>query len=150
MQNLLISCAAVSREELPAVVALEQTAFAPPVYPVFFFRQAYDLWPELFWVARHNTEVVGYLLAAPAAANPHEFSLLSLAIAPQAQGKGVGKALLRAFLSTMTDGQQIWLTVDPANQAALRLYQQFDFQLVREEQDYYGVGYHRLVLQKQC
>ena len=150
MQQLPIQCGPVQLAELAEVTALEQAAFAPPVYPVFFFRQAFDLWPALFWVARSEQGVLGYLIAAPAAANPQEFSLLSLAIAPLAQGQGVGKTLLQQFLRTLNPGQQIWLTVDPANQAALRLSQQFGFHVVRQEQAYYGEGYHRLVLLKQC
>lgn len=150
MQQLPIQCGPVQLSELAAVTALEHAAFEPPVYPVFFFRQAYDLWPKLFWVARSERGILGYLLAAPVAANPDELSLLSLAIAPVAQGQGVGKRLLQQFLSNLTAGQQIWLTVDPANKAALRLYQQFDFHVVRQEQAYYGEGYHRLVLLKQC
>lgn len=150
MQQLPIQCGPVQLAELAEVTALEQAAFAPPVYPVFFFRQAFDLWPALFWVARGEQGVLGYLIAAPAAANPQELSLLSLAIAPLAQGQGVGKTLLQQFLRTLNPGQQVWLTVDPANQAALRLYQQFGFHVVRQEPAYYGEGYHRLVLLKQC
>jgi ribosomal protein S18 acetylase RimI-like enzyme len=150
MQQLPLECGPVRLSELAAVTALEQSAFEPPVYPTFFFRQAYDLWPNLFWVARAEQGVLGYLIAAPAAATSQELSLLSLAISPLAQGQGVGKALLQQFLRSLTAGQQIWLTVDPANTAALRLYQQFDFHVVRQEQAYYGEGYHRLVLLKQC
>ena len=150
MQQLPIQCGPVQLSELAAVTALEQAAFKPPVYPNFFFRQAYDLWPNLFWVARGEQGVLGYLIAAPSADNAQELSLLSLAISPIAQGQGVGKTLLQQFLGTLLHGQQIWLTVDPDNQSALRLYQQFDFHVIRQELAYYGEGYHRLVLRKQC
>ena len=150
MRQLPIQCGPVQLAELAAVTALELSAFAPPVYPNFFFRQAFDLWPNLFWVARAEQGVLAYLIAAPAAATSQELSLLSLAVSPVAQGQGVGKTLLQQFLCSLVAGQQIWLTVDPANKAALRLYQQFDFHVVRQEQAYYGEGYHRLVLLKQC
>ena len=80
MQQLPIQCGPVQLSELAAVTALEQAAFKPPVYPNFFFRQAYDLWPNMFWVARGEQGVLGYLIAAPSADNAQELSLLSLAI----------------------------------------------------------------------
>lgn len=148
MQRLPLVCRPVEKSELAQVNALEEAAFAPPVYPVFFFRQAYDLWPQWFWVATDGEAVKAYLIAAPAADNPKALSLLSLAVSPLAQGQGVGKMLLAQFLSSLPADYLIWLTVDPTNQAALKLYQQFDFHVVREEAAYYGAGYHRLVLKR--
>ncbi len=138
------------KEELAAVAQLESAAFAPPVYPVFFFRQALDLWPELFWLARRDGNILAYLIAAPELTTPATLSLMSFAVAPHTQGQGIGKGLLQAFLQalpTLAPGaRQIWLTADPANAAALRLYQQHGFIISGEEADYYGAGYRRLVL----
>ena len=140
----------VLKHEVAAVAQLEADAFPPPVYPVFFFRQAFDLWPELFWVARHDRGILAYLIAAPELSQPARLSLMSFAVAPQSQGQGIGKALLQAFLPALPalapQARQIWLTADPANSAALRLYQQHGFSVSGEEADYYGAGYNRLVL----
>lgn len=140
----------VIKQELAAVAELEISAFLPPVYPVFFFRQAFDLWPELFWVARRGTQILAYLICGPEFTTPARLSLMSFAVSPQAQGQGVGKALLRAFLTqlpaTAPQVRQLWLTADPDNLPALRLYQQHGFVITGEEPDYYGVDYRRLVL----
>jgi ribosomal-protein-alanine N-acetyltransferase len=140
----------VQKHELAQVAKLEVAAFAPPIYPVFFFRQAFDLWPELFWVARRDNQIVAYLLAAPELASPARLSLMSFAVAPQAQGQGIGKQLLTAFLQALSQRvpavASIWLTVDPANQPALQLYQQYGFYISAQEADYYGANYERLVL----
>lgn len=140
----------VLKHQIAAVAQLEATAFPPPVYPVFFFRQAYDLWPELFWVARRDEQILAYLLCAAEYADPARLSLMSFAVAPQAQGQGVGKALLRSFFDALPaiapTVRQIWLTADPANEAAIRLYQQHGFRQSGEEIDYYGAGYRRLVM----
>lgn len=151
MQSLgRLSFGAIVKQEVAAVAELEINAFPPPVYPVFFFRQAFDLWPELFWVARQDNQIVAYLICSPESTNPTRLSLMSFAVSPEAQGQGVGKGLLRAFLQQLPllapQVRQLWLTADPDNFAALRLYQQHGFAITGEEPDYYGTDYRRLVL----
>lgn len=142
----------VQLSDLAGVNTVEQAAFAPPVYPLYFFRQAFDLWPELFWLARapQTGEVLAYLVAAPELSAPDRLNLMSLAVSPKAQGQGVGKQLLRHFIRSLTEHPRackaLWLTVDPKNQAALRLYHQLGFRTSAEIADYYGPGYDRLVL----
>jgi ribosomal protein S18 acetylase RimI-like enzyme len=148
-----VSIGPVLKTELAAVAGLEAAAFPPPVYPVFFFRQAYDLWPELFWVARRGDEILAYLICGPEFSDRQKLSLMSFAVDPKTQGQGIGKALLQAFLRHLADiapeVRQVWLTADPDNTAALRLYQQHGFVQTSEEPDYYGSGYRRLVLTAQ-
>ena len=150
MQTFPLECRKVVKAELAQVSQLEDATFPPPVYPIFFFRQAFDLWPELFWVASDGSQLKAYLVAAPSADNAKALSLLSLAVSPLSQGQGVGKALLKQFLQSLPCDHSVWLTVDPSNQAAIKLYQQFDFHVVREEANYYGEGYHRLVMQREA
>lgn len=148
-----LSFGAVLKQELTLVAALEESAFPPPVYPVFFFRQAYDLWPQLFWVARRGDEILAYLICGPEFSNRHRLSLMSFAVDPKTQGQGIGKALLQAFMQQLpeisAEVKEIWLTADPDNAAALRLYQQHGFVQTSEEPDYYGSDYRRLVLTAQ-
>lgn len=148
-----LSFGPVLKTEIAAVAHLEVSAFAPPVYPVFFFRQAFDLWPEMFWVARRGNQILAYLLCAPELKDVSRFNLLSFAVAPEAQGQGIGKLLLQAFLQQLPllvpAAQCLWLTVDPENTAAIRLYQQHGFVQCAQEADYYGTGYYRLVLSAQ-
>ena len=145
-----VSFGPIAKDELAAVAELEVTAFPPPVYPVFFFRQAFDLWPDLFWVARQDGQILAYLVCGPEFIASSRLSLMSFAVAPQAQGQGLGKGLLRAFLQRLPiiapQVRQVWLTADPDNLPALRLYQQHGFVISGEESDYYGAGYRRLVL----
>ncbi len=142
----------VSLSDLAGVNAVEQAAFGPPVYPLYFFRQAYDLWPELFWRARalESGEVLAYLVAAPERAAAQRLNLMSLAVSPKAQGQGLGKQLLNHFIGALVKQpgscEALWLTVDPKNQAALGLYHQLGFVTSAEVADYYGPGYDRLVL----
>lgn len=145
-----VSYGPVLKHELAAVAQLEADAFPPPIYPVFFFRQAFDLWPDLFWVARQDEKILGYLICSPEFAHASRLSLMSFAVAPEAQGLGIGKGMLGHFLQELPQFapqvRQIWLTADPDNSAALKLYQQHGFIQTAEELDYYGTDYHRLVL----
>lgn len=145
-----VSFGPIVKAELAAVAELEVSAFPPPVYPVFFFRQAFDLWPDLFWVARQDDQILAYLICGPEFAEPSRLSLMSFAVAPQAQGQGIGKGLLQAFLRQLPmvapKIRQLWLTADPDNLPAVRLYQQHGFVTSAEEPDYYGAGYRRLVM----
>lgn len=148
-----LSFGPVLKHEIALVATLEESAFPPPVYPVFFFRQAYDLWPQLFWVARRGDEILAYLICGPEFSDRHKLSLMSFAVGPKTQGQGIGKALLQAFMQQIAEiapeVRQVWLTADPDNTAALRLYQQHGFVQTSEEPDYYGSGYRRLVLTAQ-
>ncbi len=148
-----LSFGPVLKQELAAVAALEAAAFPPPVYPVFFFRQAFDLWPQMFWVARRDGHILAYLICGPEFSNRQRLSLMSFAVDPQTQGQGIGKALLTAFMQQLAEiapeVREIWLTADPDNAAALRLYQQHGFVQTSEEPDYYGSDYRRLVLTAQ-
>ncbi len=65
--------------------------------------------------------------------------ILTIAVAPGARGKGVGSALLTSHLPTLAAGgaKALFLEVEADNQAALALYQRFDFSQVGERKAYY-------------
>lgn len=142
------------KADLLKLHALELDAFGEPAYPIFLFRQAIDLWPHLLWVASHGDALLAYVMLAPAAANPHELSLMSFGIASQAQGQGLGKRLLAHIQTELLQYdpqlQQVWLTVKPSHTAAVRLYQNAGFVETAREPDYYGPDTDRLVLTWHC
>ena len=79
--------------------------------------------PDSAWVAEVDGEVVGLSLAL---VREGMWFLSLLMIRPGLQGKGLGKQLLDAALTTSTDRSWIMSTVDPA---AVRRYQRAGFQL---------------------
>jgi ribosomal-protein-alanine N-acetyltransferase len=136
--------------DIAMLAQLEQQIFETVVYPEFFFRQAHDLWPDFLLLAWLDGHLVGYLLAAPGQQGVETIGILSLGVASQSRGYGVGKALLHYFLQHCPEHtRRLWLTVSPDNEAALRLYQQLGFYQEQYYPDYYGVGEHRLLLAKQ-
>jgi GNAT superfamily N-acetyltransferase len=79
--------------------------------------------PGSAWAAEEDGEVVGLSLAL---VREGMWFLSLLMIRPGLQGKGIGRQLLDAALSTSTDRSWIMSTVDPA---AVRRYQRAGFQL---------------------
>jgi len=74
-------------------------------------------------------------LAQPRNGEKLTAELASLAVLPQSQGKGIGKALTLAFLQAARDKgvQQVYLTTDALhNDAVNAFYQQLGFRLARQ------------------
>jgi ribosomal protein S18 acetylase RimI-like enzyme len=137
-----------TKAEIAQIAELEKIAFGEPCYPAFLFRQAYDLWPELLWCVRDEQQVVAYLLAAPMLHRSKVLNIMSVAVAPVQQGRGVGKLLVRSFCQSQQQKVDLfWLTVDPHNQSAQRLYQSLGFRVASYEDDYYHAGEPRLVME---
>ncbi|KZE32466.1 GNAT family N-acetyltransferase [Crenobacter luteus] len=134
--------------DLAAVHAVETAVFGSHVYPDFFFRQAFDLWPGLFFVADGGDgELDGYIVGAPSEA-PGAAWVLSLAVRARARGRGVGRALSEALIAALAarGAGSLTLTVDPANAGALALYRKLGFAAVGEEAAYFGPGEARRVM----
>lgn len=86
---------------------------------------------------RHVTgTLVGYCVLMPVVDEMH---LLNLCVAPQAQGTGVGFALLREAVR-ITRGKRLTgllLEVRPSNLRAVRLYERFGFVTIGRRKNYY-------------
>lgn len=136
--------------DLPLVAQLEHEVFGDEAYPGFFFRQALDLWPELFLVAEEEPgEVVGYVLAAPAV-REGEVCVLSAAVRQSRRGRGIAAGLLERLLDRLSTArfQTVWLTVHPDNASAIELYQRLGFRTVGREAGYFGPSEPRLRMQR--
>jgi ribosomal protein S18 acetylase RimI-like enzyme len=67
-------------------------------------------------------------------------------VAPDFQGKGIGKRLIEARLSALRSFPylaEIFVTVNDRNAASIKALQAFGFQWSHDEPDYYGPGKHR-------
>jgi L-amino acid N-acyltransferase YncA len=130
---------ALRPEDWPAVRAIHQAGIATG--NATFETEAPD-WPA--WdaahladhrlVARHDGQVVGWAALAPvsdrcASAGVAEDSVY---VAPDAQGRGIGRALLAAVVASAERGG-IWTVqtgIFPENQASVRLHQGCGFRVV--------------------
>lgn len=87
-------------------------------------------------IAMLNDVVIGYFVASAVAG---EVTLMNIAVAPEQQGKGVGKQLLQFLIdySRQTKQQEIWLEVRISNESAIHLYQKLGFVEVDLRKAYY-------------
>ena len=79
------------------------------------------------FVALENGSVIGTCAVAPH--GPGEFELVKLAVAPSAQGRGIGKQLIEASLdfARRHGAQRVTLLSSSRLGAALRLYERVGF-----------------------
>ena len=85
-------------------------------------------------VARDDGRVVGWVALAPVSDRPAYVGVAedSIYVAPDARGRGVGRALLTAVIASAERGG-IWTIqtgIFPENQASVRLHQACGFRLV--------------------
>lgn len=82
-----------------------------------------------------NERIVGFAVLRIVA---DEAELLNIAIAPDQQGRGYGAMLLGVVLQAAQDkASQCYLEVRESNQAAIALYERFDFVQVGTRPRYY-------------
>jgi ribosomal-protein-alanine N-acetyltransferase len=88
------------------------------------------------YVLCHQDKILGYYYAQHVAG---EVNLLNLAVCPDFQGQGHGKALIDSFVRVCEKlgAESAWLEVRESNTNAFRLYQHNDFNEVDRRLNYY-------------
>jgi len=111
----------------------------------------YDRFPETFIVAEVYGEIAGYIMCRIETSLP-DFGLLgltkrghviSIAVLPQYQRKGIGEALLREAMSRMKTtykAKECYLEVRVTNTPAINLYRKLGFETSRTARGYYADG----------
>ena len=127
----------MARDDLGAVIAIEQRAYPSPWSEGIFrdcLRVGYDA-----WVIEEGGTMVGYGLLSVAAGEAH---LLNLCIDPERQGCGLGRRLLELLLrrAAARAARTVFLEVRPSNLRALRLYSAAGFGEIGHRKDYYPDG----------
>lgn len=89
------------------------------------------------WLRPASLGPKGFVLARIAA---DEAEILTIAVAKDARGLGIGKALMRAIMSDLYADRisHLFLEVDENNEAAVGLYQGLQFKEVGERKSYYS------------
>ncbi|MDK9771399.1 N-acetyltransferase [Vibrio sp. B181a] len=134
------------KQDLALVHALEHVLFGHHAYPQFFFRQVFDCWPQGLLIAKEEDQITGYVLMATSDERNTQW-ILSLAVDSQHRGKGIARLLVQAVLTKASAGSVVKLTVDPNNVPACKLYTSLGFKVLEREEDYFGDGEARLVME---
>lgn len=121
-------------DDLPAIVAIEQRAYDFPWTLGVFqdcLRAGYGA-----WVLEHEAMLVGYGVLSVAADEAH---VLNVCAAPEVQGRGYGRRLLRTLIqqARLQGARRLFLEVRPSNPSALGLYHAEGFNEIGRRPRYY-------------
>ena len=121
-------------QDVDAVFAVERRAYEFP-WTAGIFRDCLRA-DYIAWVLEIEGAVGGYFLASLAAGEAH---VLNICVAPEWQGRGHGRRLLRALLHvTRSRGaERVFLEVRPSNRGAIGLYDQEGFNEIGRRPRYY-------------
>ncbi len=125
--------------DLDAVVAIETRAYAFP-WTRGIFRDCLQA-GHAMWVLESRGELLGYGVLGIAAGEAH---VLNLCVAPEAEGHGHGRHLLRALLRVARGGgaMRVFLEVRPSNPRAMALYHDEGFNEIGRRPRYYPAPEH--------
>ncbi|WP_446039484.1 GNAT family N-acetyltransferase [Streptomyces sp. SID1121] len=138
---------AVTEDDLPELHRLDKEIFKAQAYPYFVLRQFYDLYRDELFVLDDGTAFHGYVLAGTKPDKSRSW-VLGLAIHQQWQGLGLGRRLMAEALRRLrAEGVgEVWLTVEPANTRAIKLYVSLGFTRVAHRDDYFGPDGDRVLM----
>lgn len=128
-------------KDLPAVLALEPLLFPDDPWSEESFRDDLMLVPDSRWwvVAERGRVLVGY---AGLMLGTDQADVLTLAVMPEHQGSGVGRALLDALVLEAAGRRcaEVLLEVRADNEPALHLYAAAGFEQIARRRGYYARG----------
>ena len=131
--GVTLTLRALTPEDLPAVMALEARVQTHP-----WRRSSYDDCLDgrhHCWLAEHQGRIRGFVVLAWAGGDAE---LLNLAVDPDWQGRGLGRALLDLAVSRARSvASVLFLEVRVSNHRAIGFYQQADFFEVGLRPNYY-------------
>lgn len=114
-------------------------------------EHAWRLWIEhaLVFAAKHNRSIIGAILAFPCMAG--QWCVHKVFVKASYRGQGVGTSLFELLLrETDRINVDCFLTVDPINQSALKLYTKWGFTEKKFVQGYYRQNENRYVLTRRA
>jgi ribosomal-protein-alanine N-acetyltransferase len=139
-------------EDFDALYAIEEVCFKPPDrFSSGYMRQLIRQPNAATWIAEESDGLCGFALVEwVQESSGIEAYIQTLEVIPQARGQGVGGELLRSLeRSALAAGAQaMWLHVDAANEAAIRLYSANGYELEGREEGYYGRNRAALIYAK--
>ena len=103
------------------------------------------------YVVELGSRVIGVAELMRSWDTPDDIYLIGLSIDKRYQGKMLGRKLLETIIDdlNMEEIDNIFLTLDQDNKAALKLYSRVGFIVIDELSDEYGAGADRLLMKKE-
>jgi ribosomal-protein-alanine N-acetyltransferase len=138
----------VTEADLPELLRVDREAFPEEPYPVFVLRQLCDIHGDRILVLDDGEGLLGYILFVTTS-DGHVSWIMSLAVTPHQQGRGLGRRLMVEALRRLRTEHvhQVRLTVEPTNATAIMLYRSLGFSSDEGVvKDYFGPGEDRLIM----
>jgi ribosomal-protein-alanine N-acetyltransferase len=131
--------------DIAEVAAIERTVF-PEAWSTEQF------WAELAqstrtYVVAEDDGIVGY---GGVYHLPPDSDIQTIAVAPHAHGRGIGKAILNTLIAEarMRGCTSMLLEVRSDNEAAINLYRNHRFEPISQRSDYYAPGVDAVVMRR--
>ena len=133
--------------------AIEEACFQPPLrFSRAYMRQLVNSSDAVTWVAEDAGQLAGFAIIEWSG-EPDEIIgyIQTLEVSPEQRRHGLGREILRCLELSARKAKagQIWLHVDAANHAAIRLYRAEGFRLKGTQANYYGRAHDADVYCKQ-
>jgi len=132
--------------DLDKVMRINQVTL-PENYSPDFFIDLHDRFPETFIVAEEDGKLVGYIMCRietnffSLSSGGKKGHIISIAVLPEHQHKGIGEALLNEALKNMKTiyhAKECYLEVRVSNLSAIRLYRKLGYYIKRTLHGYYA------------
>ena len=125
---------AMRESDLDSILAIEQRAYPFPWTRGIFRDCLAAGYPA--WILHERGLPIGYAVISVAADEAH---ILNICIAPERQGRGHGRQLLRSLVELARDlgAARVFLEVRPSNPNAIALYQDEGFNEIGRRPRYY-------------
>lgn len=131
--------------DLDKVMRINQVCL-PENYSPDFFIDLYDRFPATFIVAEAEGKVVGYIMCRIETnifgfGNGKKGHVISIAVLPDFQHSGIGKALMLEALQNMQNlykAKECYLEVRVSNVSAIGMYKKIGFTIRRTLHSYYA------------
>jgi len=138
--------------DFDALYALEEVCFEPPFrFARRYMRHLVQRANTAVWMAEEAGQIAGFGIVEWSVERRGVTAYIqTIEVAPEARGRGVGKALLGSLEgSALAAGSTlIWLHVEAANAAAIRLYEAQGYSCEGRQEDYYPRGRAALIYVK--
>ncbi len=139
------SIARVQESDIHKLYKLDAEIFGPLAYSHFVLSQLFYVHQNLFFLMKKSEQIGGYCLSGFNAGGKSSW-VLSLGVAADLRGKGMGRALLERAEKELTllGSREALLSVEQENDIAIALYKSMDYIEDGLVKDFGGPGIDRL------